>query len=239
MSRWFSRPLALAVALLALVALLGGLQYRWLGEVSAAERDRMRAHLRQCATDIAAGFDAEVTRAFLSFQVVPGRFDGDPAAALASSYDTWTQTAAAPAIVSGVYLITAGHDNESAAIAQFDPSTRVLTDIAWPPHLAAWRQRAMHADEHGRSASVLMADPIDAGLPALAIPIPELKMVGSGDRMAFMPDLSRPGRLILLTFDRQRVRDDLLGASRPTTSCPSRHPMTATSSTRLRRTGGR
>ena len=38
---------AIAVAMLALIALLATLQYRWLGEVSVAERDRLRASLAE------------------------------------------------------------------------------------------------------------------------------------------------------------------------------------------------
>ena len=39
-----------AAALLGLIALLATLQYRWLGQVSAAERERMQTHLAARST---------------------------------------------------------------------------------------------------------------------------------------------------------------------------------------------
>ena len=46
MSRRVRLPmLALAAGLLALIALLATLQYRWLGQISQAERDRISAML--------------------------------------------------------------------------------------------------------------------------------------------------------------------------------------------------
>ena len=58
-----------AALLLVLLAILATLQYRWLGEVSEAERERMRASLRTRATEFGQEFDAEVTRAYVAFHV--------------------------------------------------------------------------------------------------------------------------------------------------------------------------
>jgi len=55
-------PLVAAVALTVLLAVLATLQYRWLGAVSAAERERMRSSLQTRATDLAREFDGELTR---------------------------------------------------------------------------------------------------------------------------------------------------------------------------------
>ena len=60
-----------AAALLGLIVLLATLQYQWLGQVSAAERERMKANLATRATAFAQDFDREVTRAYLTFQVDP------------------------------------------------------------------------------------------------------------------------------------------------------------------------
>ena len=58
-----------AAALLGLIALLATLQYRWLGQVSDAERERMRTSLAGRATGFAQDFDREITRAYLTFQL--------------------------------------------------------------------------------------------------------------------------------------------------------------------------
>ena len=46
-----------AVALVALLGALATLQYRWLGDVSQAERERMRAGLQTRASDFSEAFD--------------------------------------------------------------------------------------------------------------------------------------------------------------------------------------
>ena len=60
-----------ALALLGLIGLLAALQFRWLGQISDASRDRLRATLESGASAFARDFDAELTRAYLLFQVDP------------------------------------------------------------------------------------------------------------------------------------------------------------------------
>ena len=70
-----------AIALLGLIALLATLQYKWLGRISDAEREGMRATLNTRASGFAQDFDSELTRAYLLFQVEPvqdGQFAAEP-----------------------------------------------------------------------------------------------------------------------------------------------------------------
>ena len=60
-----------------LLAALATFQYRWLGEVSEAERERMRASLRTRASEFTQEFDAELTRVFIAFQIDRDRLDAD------------------------------------------------------------------------------------------------------------------------------------------------------------------
>ena len=56
----------------------GTLQYRWLGEVSDAERDRLRASLRTRAAELVDDFDREISRTYRAFHVDSEMFDKDP-----------------------------------------------------------------------------------------------------------------------------------------------------------------
>ena len=70
MRRRFRVPMVvIAGALLGLIVLLATLQYRWLGQISGAERERMTATLNTRATAFAQDVDREVTRAYLLFQL--------------------------------------------------------------------------------------------------------------------------------------------------------------------------
>ena len=79
----------IAGALLGLIALLATLQYRWLGQISGAERDRMTATLNTRATAFGQDLDREMTRAYLLFQLaaVPDIVE------LGNRFDRWQATA--------------------------------------------------------------------------------------------------------------------------------------------------
>ena len=60
----FRVPLSVvAGALLGLIVLLATLQHTWLGQISNAERDRMRRSLGTRTSEFAQEFDGEITRA--------------------------------------------------------------------------------------------------------------------------------------------------------------------------------
>src|SRR5580765_6254545 len=104
MRRNFRVPMfAIAGALLGLILLLATLQYRWLGQISDAERDRMTATVNTRAAGFGQDFDREVTRAFLLFQMDPVQQEG--AAALVARYDRWQATARFPRMIKEVYLV--------------------------------------------------------------------------------------------------------------------------------------
>ena len=64
-----SWQLTTAAILLVALGALATLQHRWLGEVSEAERERMRAGLRTRASAFSQEVDTELTRLFLAFHM--------------------------------------------------------------------------------------------------------------------------------------------------------------------------
>src|SRR5215475_12880032 len=86
-SRRPSLMLVLVVALVALLPLLAVLQYRWVGQVSTAERDRMKASLEASVNDFARQFDRELTRAYVDLQIdIPSLASSPVKSELATSY---------------------------------------------------------------------------------------------------------------------------------------------------------
>ena len=61
--------LILVGLLLVLLPALAILQYRWIGEVSAAERDRLESSLRVASDQFAMEFEAEFSRLANAFQL--------------------------------------------------------------------------------------------------------------------------------------------------------------------------
>ena len=118
-----------AAILLVLLAVLATLQYRWLGEVRDAERERMRASLRARASEFTQEFDGELTRTYLAFQVGSEQLDGDAAAVLADAYARWQSTTRIPGLVRAVYLAE-GKTLDSAQLRQLEPAARTLAPVA-------------------------------------------------------------------------------------------------------------
>src|SRR5688572_2881811 len=96
---------AVAAALLGLIALLATLQYRWLGQVSTAERERMKTNLASRAAGFAQEFDREITRAYLTFQVDPIQDGENVAARFATLHDSWQASSRYPRLVKDIYFV--------------------------------------------------------------------------------------------------------------------------------------
>jgi signal transduction histidine kinase len=89
--------------LLILLPFLAVWQYRWIGEVSAAERDRLQSSLRMASDRFAADFDSEFNRLSSSFQIRGGfPDDGTP---IIERYQTWVEAEPYARIVRSVGLL--------------------------------------------------------------------------------------------------------------------------------------
>jgi signal transduction histidine kinase len=172
-----------ALALLGLIGLLATLQFRWLGQISDAERDRMRATLETGASAFAHDFDGELTRAYLLFQPDPLGDADDPQIRFATRYDRWHATSKYPRLIRNYYLFT---PEEHARLEKFDPSTRTLAAIEWPDSMRDWRAHVMDVTEErttvrgsGDYFVRRLVPPIWETVPALVVPSP-LVLMGGG-----------------------------------------------------------
>jgi len=196
--------------MLVALAAVATLQHRWLGEVSEAERERMRAGLRTRASAFAQEFDGEITRLFLAFHVDPDLLDGDPAAAIAGAFAAWQAATPAPAIVRGIY-IASGATIETATIQRFDPAARTLAPAEWPREFQELRRRGPQLPQlTGLSRPLMMADALEADIPALVIPVPHLTATKIGSAVAVHPTPGAEGRVLIVALDADALRRDLV-----------------------------
>lgn len=200
------RDFAVAVILFALLAVLATLQYRWLGQVSDAERERLRTTLRAKAADFAEEFDRELTRTYLSFHIAPDVLDRNPAAALADAYERAEAGSPAGGLVKTVLLVDA-HGSRADLPQRLDPATRTLAPAEWPPAMGTWRDRARHLAPFAPDglASLLMADIVDSHVPALVVPILEIRRFERDGHVGVVPDAGSPSRAVILLLDPDRL----------------------------------
>src|SRR5262245_36603415 len=97
--------LVLAAALASLLLVLATLQYKWIGEVSDADRERMRASAHRAAEGVAEDFGREVSRALDLFGLPPGSADaGDPGARVARAARRWSSESPFPSLLAEAFL---------------------------------------------------------------------------------------------------------------------------------------
>ena len=197
-----------AVALVALLGALATLQYRWLGDVSQAERERMRAGLQTRASDFSEAFDRELSRTYAAFHVDGEALSADPARAIADAYSRWQSDAAVPALVEAVYLLEAG-DQRELTLRRFDPARATLQPVDWPPSFDTWRWRHLAAPLPGMK-SLLMPDPIDASIPALIVAVPAVTTVHDGDRFQVFSKSDGPTRAIVIVLNADHLRTQVV-----------------------------
>jgi hypothetical protein len=101
------RPLTLylvagALLLLPVMALL---QYRWIGQVSDAERERRERTLKQATAQVAQDLDVELFRAFGGLHVDGESLRTDDWTGYAERADAWRTAATTPTLVRDVLLV--------------------------------------------------------------------------------------------------------------------------------------
>ena len=149
----------LLVAVAVLLPLLALLQYRWLGQLSEAERERMQSLLRSAATQFTQAFDAEIARAYSTFQRAKTaeleRLSDD----YAQRFEEWKVTSPDPQLVRDLFVVTMD-ESGSPQLWHFKPAERRLDSAQWPANLSSLREEIMQPG----------LDVIREDLPALVIP---------------------------------------------------------------------
>src|SRR5690606_1849495 len=104
-----STQLIVIGTLAGLLLLLGTLQWRWLGQISADERERMMSSLRSQVREFTQDFDRELTRAYFWLQMDRSGLGLTPANSTAH-FDRWFSSAPDAGIISAIYTVTVTHD---------------------------------------------------------------------------------------------------------------------------------
>ncbi|MGE0043107.1 MAG: ATP-binding protein [Vicinamibacterales bacterium] len=145
LARRVSGMTVLAGAVLALLPALAWLQYSWLDQVAAADRDRRERTLRTAASQLAQEFDAELSRAYVGLQVDGAMLDASSWESYAQRYDQWASAATHPGIVDAVYLVRLPAEDLTPdtpiPILRWDAGARAFEAAPWPASLRDFEGR--------------------------------------------------------------------------------------------------
>ena len=140
-----SGPTLLTILLIVLLPALAVLQYRWVGQVSDGERERMQRSVRNAADQFSDAFDVEITRAAVALNVGGATARDGESDQYSDRYNSWLSTAAYPQVVASVYLVDA--EQGELRLRRWNPSTHVFEPSLWPAAIDAWRPHFTYALE--------------------------------------------------------------------------------------------
>src|SRR5215212_4196221 len=98
---WFS--FLIVGGVLGLLTLFLGLQYRWLSEVSEAERERMQKRVETDTKRFAEDFDREMQAVYYNFQTDAAIWRTSDWAEFNERYDFWRERTVYPELIRAIY----------------------------------------------------------------------------------------------------------------------------------------
>jgi signal transduction histidine kinase len=136
-------PTLLTVLLIVLLPALAVLQYRWVGQVSAGERERMQRSVRNAADQFRDTFDDEIIRAALALNVGASTARDGESDQYSDRYNSWITTAVFPQIIASIYLVD--EDQGELRLRRWNPSIHVFEPSLWPASIDQWRPHFAYA----------------------------------------------------------------------------------------------
>ncbi len=208
--------LVLPVGLIVLVFVLGALQYRWLGQVSEAERAQLQRSLNQRAQEFASDFDKEIVLAYAWLGVTQKAVDEGLWASMDAKYTRWKTDAPHPGIVKALYFSREGVDGNPATLEQLVSGTGTGRAIPWPAHMAPILRVLDRVPPRPETAPA-MAQLISLGrtsvvesVPALIIPVTQPREAVSASGNVLMAIRSTTNSAVIVELDRQVLTNSLL-----------------------------
>ena len=135
--RWPSGPTLVTVLVLVLLPALAVLQYRWVGQLSVAERERVQRNLQNAADQFRDTFEGEIVRALLSLQVGVATAREGSSDQYSRGYNSWFSTATDPQIVAGIYIVDA--ESDTLRLRRWNADLHVFEPSLWPASIGRWR----------------------------------------------------------------------------------------------------
>ncbi len=125
-------PVLSVVFLLGLLVLLAGLQYKWLGQISDAERERMQSRLQDDTRRFAEDFNREIQNSYFTLQPTAESFKKNDWSEFNIRYDIWQKEAKYPELVKGLYFVKKDQNQE---LLHFNKESGRFESAVWTDDL--------------------------------------------------------------------------------------------------------
>jgi signal transduction histidine kinase len=212
-----------AVVLLLLLPLLAAMQYRWLGQVGAGEREQMKANLHAAAKRFSQDFDREINRvyaAFISDRMLGPFSSGDQKQNVtAASYHRWLESSSKPRLIKAVYE-TKLDDDGRLHLERLKFDSGQFEPCQWLQEMTTLRQHLEQHEAFVRSQMTSPAlssshrirprpmQPLNAEIPALIYPLMEYPRINNKREFSF----PLPSGFVIIALDLSYIQQVLLPA---------------------------
>ena len=135
-----SMTVLLIAVLVALLTVLAILQYRWLGQISIAERQTMQTNLRNQARGLQEEINLEIDKFGSRLRMSDASLRSESWDELAERFSRWKDSAAYPGLIKNLFLAHIDRDGQFDLL-QLDDSVKHFKPILWPENFADIRSR--------------------------------------------------------------------------------------------------
>ena len=178
---WIS--ILIVAGVIGLLTLFVGLQYRWLTEVSAADRERMQKRVETDTARLAEDFNREMQAAYYNFQTDADVWKNADWGEFNQRYDFWKERTAYPELIRAIYFLPKQPDGKTL---RYDPANRGFVESETTAELDSLRSgftddnfRPVYEDafamvlpvyEHDKDERIVFRRSEDTGIPVLKLP---------------------------------------------------------------------
>ncbi|MBK6587121.1 MAG: HAMP domain-containing histidine kinase [Acidobacteria bacterium] len=128
----------LVLGLTGLLVLLGGLQYRWLSQISESDGEKARKRVQEQADRFAADFNREIQNVYFNLQTGPESWKSRDWKEFNERYDFWREKAAYPDLVTDIYFF---EDKPETAPLKYYAAGKTFAVAEMTPDLRGLREK--------------------------------------------------------------------------------------------------
>ncbi len=127
-------------AVAVIVVVLAILQYRWTGQISLAEQERIRSTLTAGARQFGSEFSTTLSRLGASLLIDPAAPASQLETSVSEEYFSWESAATHPKLAAGLYLYFADGSRQQE-LRKLNLTTGRFDSLAWPQKLEPLRRQ--------------------------------------------------------------------------------------------------